>query len=120
MVSFRNFVILPLCVVSAFLSINLRIPSDIACIVKAAVQNFKNEYGELPDFNKTNHKQGLICILSFLWCSEKKLLDPLPFSITSNEVVSKWSYRVHTESILNTASHSSGDTTTTPTINPIL
>ena len=43
-VSFRNFVLLPLHIVLSFLSINSRTIGDIACIAKAVVKKFKNEH----------------------------------------------------------------------------
>ena len=53
---FRNIMLIPPYLATAFLSISSRKPEDLACIANAAAENFKNEHGGHSDFNEKNLK----------------------------------------------------------------
>ena len=88
--TFRNLVVLPPHLVTAFLSISSRKPSDLACVARAAAESFKNEHGSYKDFDEDDHHAALNCILSFLWYCSKSALDPPKFSASADATLPSW------------------------------
>ena len=86
--TFRNFFLLPPCMVAAFLSMPSREHNDLACVAKSASENFKINHIGNKDFTEEEHYKALVHVLEFLWCCEKKILDPQFVGVASNESLS--------------------------------
>ena len=97
---FRNVLLLPPHIASAFLSIESRNPGDIACVARAAADDFRNEFGGHSDFNEDKHEETIACILSFLWCCSKSLIKAPAVGMKTDESLSIWCDKVNSEALL--------------------
>ena len=85
---FRNILTLPPFAVVTMSSLNSSDPSKMAQSMSAASLNTRQKLLNHEEFDASDHVAATNCILAFLWCYQKKILQSLPCGVTNDDEAS--------------------------------